>query len=264
MNAGDLTTLEGVKAWLGAQPGTDDDALLAALITAASNCVSDHLGRAPIVVTQFTDIYDVYQPDYVVLRQWPVVSVASVAFANATITANAAATFPLGSGFLLEDTQGRRPHKLSVVGYSLPQGRAAVQVVYTAGYKVTDPAAVASGGQLTPQRTWLGDLGVAYASGTALTLVTGAPAVGQYAVSSVGVYTFNIGDAGPFLVSYSFPPAPVEQAVKEIVGEAYKRKDRIGQISKTQQGQGTVSFAQVAMNQTAALMLRPYMRVAPV
>jgi hypothetical protein len=50
------------------------------------------------------------------------------------------------------------------------------------------------------------DYGAVYAAtGLPLTKVASAPAVGQYSVSSVGVYTFNAGDNGKqVLLSYTF------------------------------------------------------------
>jgi len=55
--------------------------------------------------------------------------------------------------------------------------------------------------------TFVADLGVAYvATGTMLTQVASAPAVGQYTVNSAtGVYTFSAGDAGAaLLLTYSY------------------------------------------------------------
>jgi hypothetical protein len=55
--------------------------------------------------------------------------------------------------------------------------------------------------------TFVADLGVAYAAtGTMLTLVASAPAVGQYTVNSAtGVYTFSAGDANATLLfTYSY------------------------------------------------------------
>jgi hypothetical protein len=54
--------------------------------------------------------------------------------------------------------------------------------------------------------TLVADLGVTYAtSGLALTKVAATPAIGQYAVSSAGVYTFAAGDAGAsVLLAYTY------------------------------------------------------------
>jgi len=81
-----------------------------------------------------------------------------------------------------------------------------------------------------------------------------------------------IGDGFPYrsrvVVSYTAgydaaPPA-VEQAVIELAGEAFRRRDRIGQTSKTLGGQETTAFSAADMNATIRTMLAPYMAVAPV
>jgi len=57
------------------------------------------------------------------------------------------------------------------------------------------------------------DLGVIYAAtGLALVKVASAPTQGQYAVSAVGVYTFNAADQGAaVLISYSYTVAGTGQ-----------------------------------------------------
>ena len=98
-------------------------------------------------------------------------------------------------------------------------------------------------------------------SGTALTLVTGTPAVGEYAVAK-GIYTFAAADASQnVLISYSFIPADIEQACIEMVGERYRTKDRIGENSKTLGGQETVSYSTAALNDYVKGLLQPFKRV---
>lgn len=60
----------------------------------------------------------------------------------------------------------------------------------------------------------------------------------------------------------TIPPA-IQQAATELVGEAFKRKDRIGQVSKTLGGQETVSFSQKDMGATTATALQQYRRIVP-
>ena len=72
----------------------------------------------------------------------------------------------------------------------------------------------------------------------------------------------------PVVVTYTagyatIPPA-IEQAVIELVGEAFKRRDRIGQTSKTLGGQETVSFSATDMNASVKTALASYRAVAPV
>jgi hypothetical protein len=67
-----------------------------------------------------------------------------------------------------------------------------------------------------------------------------------------------------YTAGYASPPAAVMQAVGELVGEAFRRRDRIGQSSKSLGGQETVSFQTSDMNATIKAMLAPYQAVAPV
>lgn len=97
--------------------------------------------------------------------------------------------------------------------------------------------------------------------------VTGAPGIlfDGRRLSLLG-YRFPYG--APVVVSYtagyaSAPPA-VRQAVIELVGEAFRRRDRIGQSSKSLGGQETVAFQVSDMNATTKAMLAAYQAVAPV
>jgi hypothetical protein len=72
----------------------------------------------------------------------------------------------------------------------------------------------------------------------------------------------------PVLVSYTagyatLPPA-VGQAALELAGEAFRRRDHIGQSSKSLGGQETVAFSPADMNATIKALLAPYRAVAPV
>jgi hypothetical protein len=188
MAAGDLTTLDNVKAWLGLPSATgDSDGLLSTLITAASNFVVGYLNR-DLVLTDYTEVYDGDGAAWMILRQAPITAVQSIAFCGRTVTTQAdpVAGTP---GYLFN---GRR---LSLIGDRFPF-RAPVVVTYTAGYAVIPPA--------------------------------------------------------------------IEQAVIELVGEAFRRRDRIGQSSKTLGGQETVSFSVVDMNAAIKTALGSYRAVAPV
>lgn len=81
------------------------------------------------------------------------------------------------------------------------------------------------------------------------------------------------------LVGYCFPhdwvkvtytagfaaiPPDIQQATTELVGEAFKRNDRIGQTSKSLGGQEVVAFSTADMNATIKAVLGPYRNVAPV
>ena len=122
-----------------------------------------------------------------VLRNFPITAVASVAFAGQTITA-AADPVALTSGVLFDD------RALTLVGYRFPIGLPVV-VSYTAGYATTPP-----------------DIG---------------------------------------------------QAAVELVGEAFRRRDRIGLASKSLGGQEVIAFSLKDMNDTVRALLAPYQVLAP-
>ena len=188
MAAGDLTTLDNVKAWLAlpAAPGDSDD-LLSRLITAASAFVVAYLGR-DLAPTDYSEIHDGTGTGWLLLRQAPITAVQSIAFDGRTLTTQA----DPGAGTRGFFFDGRR---LSLIGDIFPFRRPVV-VAYTAGFT---------------------DL-----------------------------------------------PEAIEQAVIELVGEAFKRRDRIGQTSKTLGGQETVSFSAADMNAAVKTALAAYRAVAPV
>ncbi len=81
-----------------------------------------------------------------------------------------------------------------------------------------------------------------------------------------------IGDGFPYgapvVVAYTagFATAPpaIAQAVTELVGEAFRRRERIGQSSKSLGGQETVAFQVADMNATTKAMLASFQSVVPV
>jgi hypothetical protein len=52
------------------------------------------------------------------------------------------------------------------------------------------------------------------------------------------------------VITYDYVPFDVSFAVTELIGEWYKRKDRIGILSKTLGGQETVTFSQKDMGES--------------
>ena len=276
----DLTTLANAKAWLSGNPaiGSQDDALLGRLITAASRFILGHLQRPTILPRTVTELYDGNGATRMTLAQWPVSAVTALAIDGNTVPASNPA--PTGSGYLLEAADGAppgRPQVLYLVGYgfsnfAIGQGftRAYrnVSVTYTTGYQVTNEAAAVPGnpGPYTvavqaPYGNWCQDAGVGYAAGGALTAVSGAPAAGQYAAAA-GIYTFSGADAGrAVLISYGFIPADLEQACVELVGERYRHKGRIGMASESQGGHVSTAFTQKDMHPFVAGLVEPYRRV---
>ena len=78
-------------------------------------------------------------------------------------------------------------------------------------------------------------------------------------------YCFPIGR--PVVVSYTAgyaaTPADIAQAAVELVGEAFRRRDRIGLSSKSLGGQEVVAFSLKDMNDTARALLSSYQVLAP-
>jgi uncharacterized phiE125 gp8 family phage protein len=66
-----------------------------------------------------------------------------------------------------------------------------------------------------------------------------------------------------YTAGYDDPPFDVAQACIELTGEAYRRRDRIGQASVSMKDQSTVSFSQADMNASIKTMLSNYRRLIP-
>jgi hypothetical protein len=185
MAAGDLTDLPTAKAWLGVT-STSFDAQLSGLITAVSSFITNYLGRQ-ILSASYVETYRGNGQSLLLLKNFPITAVASVAFAGQTITA-AADPVALTSGILFDD------RALRLIGYRFPIGLPVV-VSYTAGYAAAPP--------------------------------------------------------------------DVAQAAVELVGEAFRRRERIGVSSKTLGGQEVVAFSLKDMNDSVKALLMPYQVLAP-
>ena len=205
-------------------------------------------------------MYDSNGGSLLVLRQFPVVSVASVDFGGRSFS-QAATGNPPANGFLLQ-SPGFNQQRLEMRGYNFPRGRSTVSVTYTTGWVQTQTQIVAESVVLDPM--WLEDRGVVPTVGSAFEAVASAPGPGEYSVSA-GVYTFNEDDVGrEVAITFCYCPEDIEQAVIEIIGERYKSKERIGVASVSVPQSGTTSFSQKDMSSWARAALQPYARVAPI
>src|SRR5438270_3537453 len=72
----DLVSLTALKNWLGVT-GTDDDVLLAQLITQISRAIFNVIDRPAILPSAYTETRDGGNDVSIVLRQWPVTGVSS-------------------------------------------------------------------------------------------------------------------------------------------------------------------------------------------
>lgn len=261
---GDLTSLASVKSWLAPGSGTladTNDTLLRRLISSASTFVISEISRN-IMVTDYDEWYDSGGQNFLSLRQWPVIDVESVQFGSVVITDEASGAPPV-NGWRIDP-----PSRLMVSPYCLPRGRSTVRVQYTAGYRmvgerqtvpeVPDPVAPLT---VTTNRMWLSDLGVTLLDGTPLVAVEAPPGAGQYSVDEDGVYTLNAAQAEEVvLITYSYVPADLEQAVIELVGERYKQRDRIGMNSKSLPNGESVSFLNRDMSENVRTTVGLYTR----
>lgn len=264
-----LTTLAIVKDWLGIDT-TDSDAELIRIIDAASQFALNYLNRDSLVAQDYTQNFRGNGKDTMLLRNWPVLSVASVGINGSSIVAGTRGNAGMPStGFFLSDERSA-PQSVDLFGYSFWY-RAPCQVIYRAGYEtsqtflLTDDVSPIT---ITPTAggQWIADEGVTL-DGVDAIKVSSDPGLGEYTVDEWGTYGFNIGDAGKTaVITYAYAPWDIAQGVVEIIGEWFKRKDRIGVLSKSLSGGvgESVTFLQSDMNDAVRASLQPYRNVIPV
>ena len=147
MAFGDLTTLADVKAWL--QTGQDafpdtDDALLAWLITAASQFIQTWLNRQ-VALGDWQESRDGTGGQRLAFANIPVVAVLSLSIDGLDIPP-APSTGGFGTGFVFSPTE------LALRGYVFTRRAQNVIVTYTAGYVVTPPDIAQACIELVSQR----------------------------------------------------------------------------------------------------------------
>lgn len=259
-----LTTLAAVKQWLNIS-NDDSDELLTRAIDAVSQFILQYLNWESFRRTTYTYNFRGYGSPNALLQNWPVLSVDSVAVGGSLVTASTFSNGMPGSGYYLSDRRDG-PQAITLQGRVFARNTPA-QVIYEAGFETTDsftPTAEVLTFTPTNRGTWSADIGVTI-DGVPAVEVDDSPIEGQYSVSEWGLYTFAAADVGrEVIVSYSYTPPAVSHAATELVGELFKRKDRIGVISKTLGGQETVSFSQTDMSNPVKTMLQPFKNVVPV
>src|SRR3954453_17954288 len=134
MAFGDLTTLGEVKAWLqtgqAAFPDTDD-ALLARLITAASQFIQKWLNRS-IASADWYEVRDGTGGQRLTFGNFPVTAVLSLSIAGLAIPP-AQNNGGFGAGYVFS-----RP-ELALRGYIFTRRPQNVAITYTAGYPIIPP-----------------------------------------------------------------------------------------------------------------------------
>lgn len=286
-----LTTLANVKQYIygAGQTATTDDKYLLQTLNQLSGAILDYIQRPVLFKTTYTERRDGVGNTSMTLRNYPVLSVSSLTVAagynyagvgNGTIPAASS----IGqSGYLVDLWDGTiadNPHRITLNGYCFPRGKNNVQIVYTAGYSITETYTISSTTTssgaagldkytaLQPYGTWGQDDGVVYASsGVALTSLpssaSSVPTAGQYVVTN-GVYQFSGSDNGLAVkVSYSYIPSALEQACIQWVAERYSYKSRIGQKSKSLGGNETASYDLKAIPDFVEVMVNPYKKWMP-
>lgn len=131
MATGDLTTLADVKAYLSPPLATTaDDALLARLITAASQFIQSWLNRS-IASASYSDTRNGTGGTRLFLRNRPVTAVGAVTVDGVSIVPSDPP--PLSAGYLFDDSA------VYLVSHCFTRGAQNVVVQYTAGYAATPP-----------------------------------------------------------------------------------------------------------------------------
>lgn len=125
MAAGDLTTLEKVKAHFEVKNSTDDG-LLTHLITAASDFIRTYCSR-DLAATDYVESRNGHGGRVLVLPNYPIISVASVKVDGVAITS--AAGSPTLSGYVFDQ------YSISLRGYVFSKGFKNVELSYRAGFE---------------------------------------------------------------------------------------------------------------------------------
>lgn len=269
-----LTTLGNLKSWLKVK-SSDDDNLLQRLITQVSGLIYSYLQRPSFVKTTYTDVRNGSGTRRVWLENWPVIAVSSVMIGNTTVPQAPNAPPLTQAGWYLTPWDGLPPGDMQTVDlcfYDFCKGLANVAINYTAGYVVQNEAQTitAATDQVVANQiygSWAADNGVTYANGTALTAIaSGTPSAGQYVPPILsngnGAYQFASADHNAaILLSYSFIPAPIEQACIEWASERYRYRERIGETSRSVGSQETASYSIKGMPEQIREMLDPYRKL---
>ena len=267
----DLISLSDLKSWLGVS-GTEDDTLLAQLITQISRTTLSFIDRATILPRLYTETYDGRNDVSLMLRQWPVTGVLSCLVDGLRIPAAPPLTVaaPAQAGYVLDTSAIEPPgsmQRLSLRGFLYTCGIQNVTVSYSAGYQIANENAVVpmsppySVSALGPYGNWASDVSVAYTNGQLLQSAQEVLAAGQYSAAN-GTYTFSAADAGAaILLTYGYIPSDLASCCMEWTAERYAYRSRIGQQSKSLGGQETMAFIVKDIPGFVEAALSPYRRV---
>lgn len=259
-----LTSLDQVKDYLGIK-SNESDRFLTRLIDAASPFVLGWLNRESFQVRTYTQNFRGNGKSSALMFNWPIRSITSVGIGGSFVPASTIGNAGLpGSGYVVSDLR-KGPQSIDLYGYSFWSG-APSQVIYSAGFRASETNTIpAAPFKITPTGSgqWTLDIGVTI-DGIDAVKVADDPVTGQYSVDEWGTYTFAAADEDKAVeITYDYAPFDVSFAVTELCGEWYRRKDRIGILSKTLGGQETVTFSQADIGASIKTSLQPYMNVVP-
>jgi hypothetical protein len=159
--------------------------------------------------------------------------------------------FSRGFGNIFITGTAGYPNQTATVTATIPNAMPPATVVY---YSNTAFAAmsVANGAVVTNLNT-----------NAPFTLVTGTPAAGEFALSPTAVFCFSAADAGiPVSIAYyaSTIPFDIQKCVYEMVGWAYKNRDRIGKASAHFADNLTESYRSTPFSSGSQLTINRYTR----
>ncbi len=254
----DLTTLAAVKALLVVS-STNQDALIASLISRESRLIEQWTGRRFPVVTNTARRLDGTGTSMLMLPDGPILSIESLTIGGVAIALSADG---IAAGYTFDDST-----IYLTGGARFPMGRQNVVCTWTAGYEdsQTEDIPTANVPTLSPSNggAAFSTISVTAANGAAFTEVANAPVASQYSFAN-GTYTFNTSDAGTEVtMAYRCVPGPVAMACIEMVGLDLKVRDNFGVTSKTLSGE-TISYTEKGMTASVKELLQPYRKVCPV
>ncbi|HEY6019948.1 MAG TPA: hypothetical protein VIY48_08595 [Candidatus Paceibacterota bacterium] len=258
-----LTTLANVKQYLTIT-GTNQDALITPLIARESALVEAWTGRTFPSVSNVNKRLNGTGTSRLVLPDQPILSVSSLSILGSAIPAS-----PDGvqAGFVFDDTCLYLVGGIAGMswGDKFPMVPQSVTVSWEAGYQTSETDFVPTGNTPTITPTQ-GGTAVTVVSvvdnttSTAMTQVGSSPATGQYSFSA-GVFTFNTAQYNHSVtMTYKYVPAPVEQAVIEMVGLDLQQRNNIGINSKNLATE-SITYEKKGISDSAMEMLRPYRRM---
>jgi hypothetical protein len=131
MAAGDLTTLEDVKAWLAiAADGSND--VLTDLVSATSADFLRAISRTDFLTATYTEVREGDGNCRIAVRHWPITAIASISVSGTSL---AVSPDRIAAGYYFEDElDPEHLNQIYLAGGEVFPDLAPVAITYTAGY----------------------------------------------------------------------------------------------------------------------------------